>query len=131
MKKNNILKLVLTIVALAAIVSVVILIGRGFSSKSDGTITVEVVALDGSIIKSKDIDFNEGEKLADLIQSNFDNVVIEGTMIMAIEDYTTPSDWSTFLSIKVDGVESMVGITEIEFTDGTKISLVITEFIYE
>lgn len=131
MKKNNILKLVLTIIALAALISVVILIGRGFSSKSDGTITVEVVALDRSIIKSKDIDFNEGEKLVDLIQSNFDNVVVEGTMIMAIEDYTTPSDWSTFLSIKVDGVESMVGITEIEFTDGTKISLVITEFIYE
>lgn len=131
MTKNNILKIILTAVALVVLSTVVILLGREFQSKADGTVTVELVALDGSVIKSKDIDFIEGDTLVQLVQDNFNNVVIDGTMIMAIEDYVTPSDWSTFLSIKVDGVESMVGITEIPFTDGTKISLIITEFIYE
>ena len=50
-------------------------------------------------------------------------------MIMSIEDYNTPSDWSTFLSIYVDDEMSMVGLADIVFTDGTKISLIITEYI--
>ena len=50
-------------------------------------------------------------------------------MILSIDKFTTPSDWSTFISIYVNDEMSMVGINEIEFTDGTKISFINTEFI--
>ena len=130
-KAMKVLTIILSVLGVIALVVGVFLLGKGFSSNSDGTITVEVVALDGSIIRSENIEFSEGDTLVTLIEENFDNVVIDQGMIMTIEDYVTPSDWSTFLSIKVDDVESMVGITSISFTDGTKISLVITEFIYE
>ena len=140
MSKNSLLKtfiglhlfkIIISIVGVAALITAVVFTLKGFASNSDGTITVEVVALDGSIIRSENIEFSEGDTLVALIEENFDNVVVDQGMIMSIEDYVTPSDWSTFLSIKVDDVESMVGITSITFTDGTKISLVITEFIYE
>ena len=49
---------------------------------------------------------------------------------MSIEDFTTPSDWSTYISIYVDNKMSQVGLLEIEFMDGTLISFVMTEFNY-
>ena len=101
-----------------------------YTSKSDGEIQVELVALDGSIIKEKTIEFNEGDTLEQLLKDNFCNVVFDNGMLMAIEDYTTPSDWSTFISVYVDDEMSMVGLLEVHFTNGTKISLVITEFSY-
>ena len=50
---------------------------------------------------------------------------------MSIEDYNTPADWSTFIRIYVDNKMSEVGLSDIEFKDGTKISLIITEFIFD
>ena len=47
---------------------------------------------------------------------------------MSIENYTTPADWSTFISIYVDDEMSMVGLADIKFENETKISLIITEF---
>ena len=69
--------------------------------------------------------------LVDLVSNNFSNVTFDNGMIMSIEDYVTPADWSTFLSIYVDGEMSMVGLNDIVFKDGTKISFIITEYNYE
>ncbi len=118
-----------SIIAVALIVVCLMLIAKPFGAKYDGEITVEVVELDGDVIKSKEIGFNAGDELISLVEENFDNVLIENGMVMSIEDYVTPPDWSTFLSIYVDDEMSMVGITDIEFVDGTVISFIITEFI--
>ena len=82
----------------------------------------------GTIIKEKQIPFNEGDLLVDLISNNFENVTYESGMIMSILDYTTPSDWSTFISIYVNGEASLVGLKDIVFENGTKISFIITEY---
>ncbi|MBQ3253699.1 MAG: hypothetical protein IJA65_04000, partial [Acholeplasmatales bacterium] len=71
------------------------------SDSYDGKIEVEIVSLDGDVTYEKSIKYNDGDKLVDLVSDNFDNVVIEDGMIMAIEDYETPEDWSTFLSIYI------------------------------
>ena len=129
--KKLVLKLILTIAAIAVLIASIIIIRNATTANSAGTIVVEYVGVDNQVIKSKEIDYYEGDTLVKLVQENFENVVIEGTMIMGIEDYTTPSDWSTFIGIRVNGEESMVGITEIQLQDGLVVSLVITEFIYE
>lgn len=98
------------------------------SDSYDGKIEVEIVSLDGYVTYEKSIKYNDGDKLVDLVSDNFDNVVIEDGMIMAIEDYETPEDWSTFLSIYINDEMSMVGITEIEISNGMKVSFIITEF---
>lgn len=132
-KKMNIKKLLImivsTVVAIGVIVGAYFLIAKPFEAKYDGEITVEVLDLEGDTIKSKKIGFKEGDTLVALVEANFDNVLIENGMIMNIEDYVTPSDWSTFLSIYVDNEMSMVGILEIVFKDGTLITFRITEYI--
>jgi len=55
--------------------------------------------------------------------------VISDGMIMSIETFTTPSDWSTFISIYVNDEMSMVGLLDIKFEDGTKISFINTEYV--
>ena len=131
MQKKNLLTLILSIVGVVVLCLAVYFISSSFKSNSDGEITVIVEMLDGTVEKEKTIEFNEGDELVTLISENFDNVVFDNGMIMSIESYTTPSDWSTFLCVYVDGNMSMVGLSEIEFTDGTEIKLVVTEFIYE
>ena len=50
-------------------------------------------------------------------------------MLMEIENYKTPADWSTFISVYINGEMSMVGISDIVIADGMKISLIIIEYI--
>lgn len=128
-KKNLIIKIILSVIALGVIILSVYLLKDSFKPTYDGTLTVEVVDLDNSIIKTKEIAFNEGDSLIDLISNNFDNVTYDNGMIMSIEDFNTPNDWSKFLSIYVNDEMSNVGLADIVFEDGTKISLKITEFI--
>ena len=129
-KKKLILTITLSVVAVIIFVVASLMLKNHFTSDSDGQIQVEIIELDGTTKVEKMINFKEGDTLDQLISDNFDNVVIENGMLMSIEDYNTPADWSTFISIYVDNEMSMVGLLDIEFTDGTIISLVITEFIY-
>ena len=128
---KNFKKIVLTIIALVVLVLGGMTFSKTFFSTSDGSITVELVELDGSIKSSKEIEFNEGEQLLTLIKNNYENVVVENGMLMSIDTFTTASDWSTFISINVNDEASMVGLNEIEYEDGMKLSFIMTEFIYE
>ncbi len=128
-KKNLILKIVLSVIALGVVVLCVVLLHNSFKPDYDGIITVEVIDLDGSVINKKEIEFKENDQLMNLIEDNFNNVTYQNGMIMSVEDYNTPSDWSTFISIYVNDEISPVGLADIVFTDGTKISLIITEYI--
>ena len=101
-----------------------------FTPNEDGSIDVEIINLEGNKINKKKIPFNNGDSLVSLLETNFDNVVIEDGMIMSIDALTTPEDWSTFICIYVDNEMSNVGILDIQYTDGTLISFVDTEVIY-
>lgn len=130
-KKKLILKIILSAVVLGIVVLCVVLLQKSFKPNYDGIITVEVIGLDGDTIKEKELEFNEGDLLMDLIEDNFENVTYQNGMIMTIENYQTPADWSTFISIYVDDKMSEVGLAEIKFVDGTKISLIITEYNFD
>ena len=49
-------------------------------------------------------------------------------MLMTIEDFITPPTWQYFIYVLVDGEASEVGLKDIEFKDGTKITLMVTMF---
>ena len=85
--------------------------------------------MDGTVVSERQIEFNVGDTLDQLLKENYENVVITDGMIMSIETFTTPSDWSTFISIYVNDEMSMVGLLDIKFEDGTKISFVNTEYV--
>lgn len=128
-KKKLILKIILSIVALGVIILCVVLLRNSFKPSYDGKLTIEVVGLDGVVIKEKEVEFNTNDALMDLIKDNFENVTYQNGMIMSIENYQTPIDFQTFLSVYVDDKISEVGLSEVKFVDGTKISLIITEYI--
>ena len=132
-KSKTIWLSIITVMLIGVLAFLIYHITSGGKASGDGVVTVNYVGLDGNTIKSCNITFNEGDQIVTLIEENFKNVRFEDGMIMAIEDYVTPSDWSTFISVYVDGEASNYGLAAPEFTytDGTTISLVITEFSYE
>jgi hypothetical protein len=105
------------------------LVGCSNKTSGSGTVKVELVDLDGSVIKVESIKFDSDDTLKELIEDEFDNVVFENGMLMEIENYKTPSDWKTFISVYVDGKMSMVGISDIKLVDNMVVSLTITEFV--
>ena len=133
-KKQKVLTIILSIIAAAILVVCIIVGGKSFSANYDGKIIVEVVDIDGEVIKDKKIKFSEGDTLVGLLTDNFDNVLVTGEgewqMIQKIETIENAADWSTYISIYVDDVESPVGIASIEFADGMKISLKLIENPY-
>lgn len=125
MKKT---KLLLSAIILCIFVASAVLLSQSFTSVSDGTLKVELISLDDKIIKEKDISFKEGNLLLELIEDNFNNVSMSNGMIMTIESLETTSDYSQFISIYVNDQMSEVGLEDIQYTDGTKISFILTEF---
>lgn len=129
-RKNLILTAILSFIGVIVFVIASVMVSSRFASQNSGQIQVELINLEGVTTLEKDIEFKQGDTLEFLLEENFDNVVIENGMLMSIEDFTTPSDWSTYISIYVDNKMSQVGLLEIEFMDGTLISFVMTEFNY-
>ena len=120
----------MTVLAVFLIVGCLFAISKAFGPKSDGTIEVTVVNLEGETVADKKIEFKKGDEITTLLENNFDNGVIEDGFLYSIDTLTTPEDWSTFICLYVDGEMSRVGILEVEFTDGTVISFVDTEMSY-
>lgn len=124
-------KIVLTIISLLVLVLGSLYLSNNFTSKTKGDVLIELIDIEGNISDSRQIEYQEGDTLVSLVESNYDNVLIENGMLMTIKDFETASDWSTFISIYVDDEMSMVGINDIEFDDNTKVSFIMTEFVYE
>ena len=124
-------KIVLTIISLLVLVLGSLYLTNNFTSKTQGDVLIELIDIEGNISDSRQIEYQEGDTLVSLVESNYDNVLIENGMLMTIEDFETASDWSTFISIYVNDEMSMVGINDIKFDDNTKVSFIMTEFVYE
>ncbi|MDO4481093.1 MAG: DUF4430 domain-containing protein [Erysipelotrichaceae bacterium] len=127
MKKKKVLWSILVVAILAIVLIVPNMLSK---SKKAGTIDVIVEDVNEEVIKQKSIDFQKDEKCTEVIQNNFDNVLIENGMILNIESLETPEDWSEFICIYVNDEMSQVGIEDIVLEDGMKISFVMTEYEY-
>lgn len=127
-KKSLILKIVLSVVCFIVVIFLAFAAVNAFTSSDSGDILVEYVDAEDNVVKQKVIKFNKGDLLVELIKENFENVTLDNGMIMTIEDFITPNDWSYFISIYVDDKMSNVGINQIQFKGGMKISLKITKF---
>ena len=125
---NKLLKIGVTLLAIIVLLGGGIYVKNKSTANEQGHIIVELIDLDGNQVVEKELSFSEGDNLQKLIEDNFNNVTFDNGMLMTIENYETPPDWSTYLAVYVDGKMSQVGIPEIELHDGIKISLIVTEF---
>ena len=126
--KNRLLTAILAVVGVVILGIAIVWISSNFISSSDGEITIEYINGEHETIKK--IEFKKGDSLEELLKDNFNNVKFNSGMLMSIEDYDTPSDYSTFICVYVDDVMSEVGINQIDFKDGKKISLIVTVNTY-
>lgn len=95
----------------------------------DGYITITVQDLDNKMLAEKKVGFKAGQSLAELLEANFENVTIDNSMLMTIESLTTPADWSTYISLLINGEYAMEGVMTLPFKDGDTIDLVNTKYI--
>ena len=126
MKNKSIFKIVslmlLLVVSLLTLTSCV----TPYEVDYDGSITVEVVDLDGNIVKSKTIDFHEGDILRDLVASNFDNFVMEesqyGAYVFGIETIKQDDDARVYVALYVNGAYATSGLDTLEYHNGDTIT---------
>lgn len=92
----------------------------------DGSITVEVIDVDGNLIKSKNIQFVKGDILRDLVSKNFDNFVMEestyGAYVLSIESISQDDDLHVYVALYINGQYATSGLDTLEYNDGDTIS---------
>ena len=127
-KKKLAIYIPLTIISIIILVASYFFIYKKYISKEEGKIEVVLVDLDGTVVSEKEIEFKKNDTLEKLLKENYSNVVIKDGMLMSIDKFTTPTDWSRYISIYVDDEISNYGVLDIKFIDGTKISFVMVEY---
>ena len=125
-KKKLVLSVVLSVVLVVVMLTLIYFTTKEFTPDYDGTITVEVIGLDNEVVKSKEIEFRQGDKLIDLVESNFDNFIVEdseyGAYILNIENIIKAEDSYLYVAIYVNGEYASSGIDTLEFNDSDKIT---------
>lgn len=132
MKKELILKLVVTFIGIVVVALVGIFLLRENISETKGNITIEVIDLNGKKVIDDKIPFKEGDTLLGLLKENYElrsDDSYGSTFIYDIDDVKTGND--TFLGIYVNNEMSMVGVDLIELQDGLIVSFRVTIIDYD
>jgi hypothetical protein len=132
MKKELILKLVVTFIGIVVVALVGIFLLRENTSETKGNITIEVIDLNGEKVINDKISFKEGDTLLGLLKENYElrsDDSYGSTFIYDIDDVKTGND--TFLGIYVNNEMSMVGVDLIELQDGLIVSFIVTIIDYD
>lgn len=115
-RSKKISYIILSVLFLGLLVFSLLKVSDSFKSNSDGTITIRVIER-GNVVAERNVEFNVGDNLEDLIINNFNDVVFVDGMLMNIEGITTPNDWSYFFWGTINGVDFPTGAKDIEFED--------------
>jgi hypothetical protein len=132
MKKELMLKLVVTFIGIVVVALVGIFLLRENISETKGNITIEVIDLNGEKVIDDKIPFKEGDTLLGLLKENYElrsDDSYGSTFIYDIDDVKTGND--TFLGIYVNNEMSMVGVDLIELQDGLIVSFRVTIIDYD
>ena len=126
MNKKKIIGIIISAVLFIILTFLIIFATKQYSSKYDGTITIEVVELDGNIVKTKKIKFTANDKLRDLVNSNFDNFILEeseyGAYVIGIESIKQDNDAHIYIALFYNGEYATSGLDTLKFEDGSIIS---------
>lgn len=132
MKKELILKLVVTFIGIVVVALVGVFLLKENTSETKGNIIVEVIDLKGEKVIDDKISFKEGDTLLGLLKEHYElrsDDSYGSTFIYDIDDVKTGND--TFLGIYVNNEMSMVGVDLIELQDGLIVSFRVTIIDYD
>ena len=126
MKKKSIFKIVSLLLVLVVSLLTLTSCVTPYEVEYDGSVTIEVVDLDGNIVKSKIIDFHEGDILRDLVAANFDNFVMEesqyGAYVLEIESIKQDDIAHVYVALYINGEYATSGLDTLKYNDGDIIS---------
>lgn len=131
MKKELIIKIILTIIVLIIVSLVSIFLLKTKESTTKGIVIIEVIELNNEKVIYDEIPFKEGDTLLGLLKANYtlrSDDSYGSTFLYDINDVKTGND--TFLGIYVNGEMSMVGVDLIELSDGLVVSFRVTLIDY-
>ena len=132
MKKELILKLVVTFIGIVVVALVGVFLLKENTSETKGNIIVEVIDLKGEKVIDDKISFKEGDTLLGLLKEHYElrsDDSYGSTFIYDIDDVKTGND--TFLGIYVNNEMSIVGVDLIELQDGLIVSFRVTIIDYD
>ena len=126
MKKKSIFKIVSLLLVLVVSLLTLTSCVTPYEVEYDGSVTIEVVDLDGNIVKSKIIDFHEGDILRDLVEANFDNFIMEesqyGAYVLEIESIKQDDIAHVYVALYINGEYATSGLDTLKYNDGDIIS---------
>lgn len=123
------LKVILTFLGVILLLVVFYFLGKSFYSDSKGELTIILENEQAEVVSVKDVYFEEGETLLQILSNNFDVEVEEypfGSMILKIESLDSKDNH--FIAIFLNGKEPSTGIDGIEFQNGDEIRFVRTAY---
>lgn len=132
--KKTVIKIIITGVVLALSYLLITVFMVDHQAAADGTITLEIMDLDETVLYAGDLDYEKGETFFDVLDRHFDLIcanrsyqpdptcsyafhgsLYEGYVILGIEhdDFAVTTDWRhTFLFIELFDGETYVTATE-------------------
>lgn len=116
-RKNIIINITLSIIALIAILVAVIVILKRPVSNETGEINIQLIDIDKNIISQKSFQFEPNDTLFGILDTNYEvsyEVSAYGKFLTKIDDLVAPKDGSTFIRIEINGQTSTVGIDGIK-----------------
>ena len=124
-------KIIGTVIAVIAIVLCLVFFAGANKSDIAGDLDVQLIDLKGEVVSEKNVEYEADQTIVEVLEANYDNVVMKDGMLMSIDTFTTPEDWSTFIAILVDGEMSPVGLLDIDYQNIELLTFQMTEMKYE
>jgi hypothetical protein len=126
MNKKLFLKTVVSIIALAVIGACTFWAYRTFLAQTGGTIRIVITDEHNNNLKNDVIEYRKGDTLVSILSEHYE-CTLENGMLLSLDELKTPTDWSYFICIYVNGEMSAYGINELEFKDKDVISFVLID----
>ncbi|MBQ8293092.1 MAG: DUF4430 domain-containing protein [Bacilli bacterium] len=130
MKKELLIKIVVSIVLIVGLTIGVGFLLKEYVSFSDGTMYVQVVDKDGKMVIDDKWGFNEGDTALGILQEHYEIRSDDSwgmTFIYDIDDVKTDG-YEYFFTLYVNDEMSMVGIDQVELVDGVIIKFEVTKY---
>ena len=141
MEKNKsiIIKIVFSVIGILIVVGAYFLISGLAGAKYDGEITIELKDENGELLEQKDISFNEGDKLDQLLieafgdELEYETTEMYGMNISKIGNLETQyaDAYMIYIAIYQNGEYANFGVSFLPFEDGDIITFKLERYDYE
>lgn len=133
MRKKIILYCVISIIALVMLFSCFVYLKKDKTSKDSGSFYVYLIDLEGIVVDKKEIMYQKGDTLVDVLKVEFDNFNMNNNgflhSIGTLEEEKTQEKW-IYISIILDDEYSNKGLSQISLKDNMVIKFILEEYLY-